>query len=251
MEQKYSSDEIEIDLGELLLQYLHHWCMIVLSAVLVAGIVFAYCKLVVVPQYSSTAKLYTLNNRDNETSMSDIQTGTNLSKDYKVIASSRPVVEKVISNLGLNMSYEDMCDKLSVSNQEDTRIIDLTIEDPNPEQAKVIVDEFAAVVSMFIAEKMNQKAPSIIEDGYVSYKKVSPSTLKNTVLGAMIGGMLAVGVVTVTYLMNDTITNSDEIERYLGLNTLAAVPYEAEEDRKDSSKKGKKRRFSHRHGKRR
>jgi capsular polysaccharide biosynthesis protein len=255
MEQKYSSDEIEIDLADLLLQYLEHWFKIFLSACLVAGMMFAYCKLIAVPQYSSTAKLYALNKTDTVTSMSDIQTGTNLSKDYEAVVSSRPVVTKVIENLGLNMSYEEMCGKLKVSNQEDTRIINLTITDSDPEQAKVIVDEFATVVSAFIAEKMDQAAPSIIEEGYVSYKKVSPSTLKNTVLGGMIGGMLAVGVITITYLMNDTVANSDDIEKYLGLNTLASIPYEEEEDRKDISKKGvrqsKRRKKSKNHGKKR
>ena len=255
MEQKYSSDEIEIDLGELLLQYLEHWFKIFLSAVLVAGMMFAYCKLIAVPQYSSTAKLYALNKTDTVTSMSDIQTGTNLSKDYEVVVSSRPVVEQVIANLGMDISYEDMCNKLTVANQEDTRIISLTIKDSDPEQAKVIVDEFAVVVSAFIAEKMDQAAPSIIEEGYVSYKKVSPSTMKNTVLGGMIGGMLAVGVITVTYLMNDTVANSDDIERYLGLNTLASIPYEEDEDRKDVSKKGvrsvRKRKRLKKHGRKR
>jgi len=247
MEQKYSSDEIEIDLADLLLQYLEHWFKIFLSAFLVAVMVFAYCKMIVVPQYSSTAKLYALNKTDTVTSMSDIQTGTNLSKDYEVVVSSRPVVEQVIANLGLDLSYEDMCGKLKVANQEDTRIISLTITDADPEHAKVIVDEFAKVVSAFIAEKMDQAAPSIIEEGYVSYKKVSPSTMKNTVLGGMIGGMLAVGLITVTYLMNDTVANADDIERYLGLNTLASIPYEEAEDGKDSVKKRSRR--SKRHSK--
>lgn len=237
MEQNYN-DEIEIDLKELFIVLLNNWMKIALSAILVAAIFFGYSKFIVVPQYASTAKLYVLTKSTSITSLADIQTGTNLTKDYEVIINSRPVVEKVIKNLGLDLDYETMCEKLTVENMSDTRIISITIKDADPQLAKEIVDEFAEVVSDYIAEKMDQEAPSIIENGYVSNKKVSPSVMKNTVVGGMLGAIAAMGVVFVTFLMNDTIMTADDVEKYLGLNTLASIP--VDENEAKLSKKNKK-----------
>lgn len=237
MEQNYN-DEIEIDLKELFIVLLNNWMKIALSAILVAAIFFGYSKFIVVPQYASTAKLYVLTKSTSITSLADIQTGTNLTKDYEVIINSRPVVEKVIKNLGLDLDYETMCEKLTVENMSDTRIISITIKDADPQLAKEIVDEFAEVVSDYIAEKMDQEAPSIIENGYVSNKKVSPSVMKNTFVGGMLGAIAAMGVVFVTFLMNDTIMTADDVEKYLGLNTLASIP--VDENEAKLSKKNKK-----------
>lgn len=249
MEQNYD-DEIEIDLKELFFVLLRHWVKICLAAVLVAGIVFAYCKFIVVPQYSSTSKLYVLSKSTSITSLADIQSGTSLTRDYKVVISSRAVVGEVIENLGLDDTYEQFCGRLSVENPEDTRILNITITDPSAERAKAIADEVAVVAADYIAEKMDQDAPNIIEEGYASNKKVSPSTMKNTLLGGIVGGFLAAAFIVITHLMNDTIMTPDDIEKYLGLNTLVSVPLEAGEEKQSKKKKKKVKKQSNKSSKR-
>ena len=239
MEQ--NTDFIEINIKELLHLLLQNIGKIMLSAVLLAAITFSYNKLMVVPQYTSTVKLYALTKTEAVISISDIQTGTNLTKDYEIIISSSPVVEEVIDNLSLNMTYEQMCNKLHVSSQANTRIINITVTDSNPEMAKIIVDEFANVVSEFIADKLDQEAPVIIENGLISDKNVGSNTLKNTIAGGLIGGTIVIIVLVVNFLMNDTIMSSEDIEKYLGMNTLASFPKEEEIVRKKSNvKTGKK-----------
>lgn len=230
----------EIDLLELFFEVLNHWKMILLSAILVGVIGFVVSKFLLTPQYESTSQLYVLSKSTSITSLADIQMGTNLTNDYMVVVNGRPVVDQVIENLGLDLNYESMSKKISLNNPSDSRILEITVTDPDPVLAKQIADEMAEVASAFIAEKMDQDPPSIIQYGYSDGEKISPSVGKNTVLCAFIGAVLAVVIVVVIYLLNDTIMTQEDVEKKLGLILLAAIPYEDDEEDNDKNKKDNK-----------
>ena len=242
MERQYEiDDEIEIDLKELFFELLNNWIMIAVSMVLVAAIAFCLSKFVMIPQYESTSELYVLSKSTSITSLADIQMGSNLTNDYIVVVKGRPVLEQVITNLGLDETYGSLSEKVALNNPSNSRILDITVTDQDPKRAKLIADEIAKVASAFIAEKMVQDPPTIIQYGYVNNNPVSPNVLTNTVLGAAVGAFLAMAIIIITYLMNDTIMSADDIERKLGLNVLGTLPLEAEEEydgRSSSKKKG-------------
>ena len=231
MERQYDADgEIEIDLKDLFFELMSNWMMIGISTVLVALIMFCISKFILVPEYQSTSELYVLTKSTSITSLADIQMGTNLTNDYIVVVKGRPVLEQVITNLELDETYFSLKDKVALNNPSNSRILDITVTDQDPKRAKLIADEIAKVGSAFIAEKMVQDPPTIIQYGYVNQNPVSPNVLTNTVLGAAVGAFLAMAIVIITYLMNDTIMTADDIERKLGLNVLGTLPLEAEEE---------------------
>ena len=104
----------------------------------------------------------------------------------------------------------------------------MSVDYTSPTGARDIVDELVSVSTEFIGDMMEGIPPKIIEKGEVPDKKTSPSVSKNTILGLMLGFILSAGVVTVMMLMDDTIKSEEDVERYLGLSTLASIP-----DRKD------------------
>ena len=242
MERQYDADgEIEIDLKDLFFELMNNWMMIGISTVLVALIMFCISKFILVPEYQSTSELYVLSKSTSITSLADIQMGTNLTNDYIVVVKGRPVLEQVITNLGLDETYGSLKNKVALNNPSNSRILDITVTDQDPKRAKLIADEIAKVGSAFIAEKMVQDPPTIIQYGYVNNEPVSPNVLTNTVLGAAVGAFLAMAIIIITYLMNDSIMSADDIERKLGLNVLGTLPLEAEEEydgRSSSKKKG-------------
>lgn len=242
MERQYDADgEIEIDLKDLFFELMNNWMMIGISTVLVALIMFCISKFILVPEYTSTSELYVLTKSTSITSLADIQMGSNLTNDYIVVVKGRPVLEQVITNLGLDETYASLKGKVALNNPSNSRILDITVTDQDPKRAKLIADEIAKVGSAFIAEKMVQDPPTIIQYGYVNNDPVSPNVLTNTVLGAAVGAFLAMAIIIITYLMNDSIMSADEIERKLGLNVLGTLPLEAEEEydgRSHSKKKG-------------
>lgn len=237
-------EEEEIDLLELFFELLKHWKMIALSTVLVGAIFACYSFFLITPTYQSTSALYVFTKSTSITSLADLQTGTNLTKDYKVVVTGRPVLDQVIYNLGLEDNYKSLSNRVSVSNPSDSRILEITVTDTDPESAKQIADEIATVASAYIADKMDQDPPSIIQYGYSDNGKVAPSNAKNTLIGLMLGFILAAAVVIISHLLNDTIMTAEDVEKKLGLNVLGTLPIdeniEKEESRHKKPKKAAK-----------
>lgn len=241
MEKQYESDEIEIDLKELFFELLVEWKKIAVSTVLAGLIMFIVSAFILTPQYQSTSKLYVLSKSTSITSLTDLQMGTNLTNDYMEIVGGRPILDQVIANLGLDYTYGQLGSMIGFSNPSDSRILEITVTHPDPKVAKKIADEMANVAAAFIAEKMDQDPPSVIQYGYIENNPVSPSIVKNTAIGLLAGAFLAMAVVIVTYLMNDTIMTPDDMERKVGIQVLASLPFDEEEDDGIPTKTKKKR----------
>ncbi len=236
--QDKPQEENEIDLLELFYVVLHKWKMIVLSLLLTGACGCLISVFLITPQYESTSVLYVLSKSTSITSLADIQMGSSLTNDYVEVVTSRPIIEQVIQNLGLtDETYESLKKKVSIDNPTNTRLLKITVRDPQPEMAKAIADELADVSKSFISIKMDQAAPTVTQYGYADGEPVTPNTVKNTVLGALIGAVLAICVVIVSFLLNDTIMTTDDIEKKLGMTVLASIPMdEAEFDGKKSKK---------------
>ncbi len=231
------ADEETIDLLELFFVLMKHAAVIIITA-LIAGIgTFLFTKLFVTPQYSATSELFVLQKSTSLTSLADIQLSSQLTNDYLIVVVDRPVLDQVIANLRLDETYTTLKKKIELTNPSNSRILYITVTDADPLRAKLIADEIADVASAFIAEKMDQDAPSILSYGYADGEKVSPSTLKNTIIGALIGGVLACGIVILFYLINDTIRTSEDVEKKLGLKLLAQIPNDEEEENKKKKKR--------------
>lgn len=236
-------DEIEIDLREIAQLLLSRAWIIILVGIIFAGATGVTCKFLMTPIYSSTTQLCITGNNTTLASLADLQIGTQLTQDYIVVTQSRPVVEQVIDNLELDMTYKDLLAVTSVTNPTDTRILTITVTDPDPYMAKQIVDQYAQVSKKRIAELMDIPEPGILAEGYTDDQKVAPRTGRNTMVAGFLGIFLTAAIIIICYLLDDTIKSSEDIEKYLGLNTLGILPLEEsalkEEDRERREKKEK------------
>ncbi len=225
------NDEMEIDLLQLFYALKKKIWFILAAMIIGGGLAGAYSKFLITPQYSSTSMMYILSKETTLASLADLQIGSQLTEDYKVIVNSRPVLGEVIDSLALDMSYEQLLAKISIGNPTDTRILTVTVTDPDPYRAKAIVDCVAETASDYIGEIMEMIPPKIIENGTVATRKTSPSNGKNAVLGALAGMVLVCGVIVIQVIMNDTVRTEEDVERYLGLTVLASVPLREGEER--------------------
>ena len=242
MEKVYQDDdEIEIDLRELLFEMKKKIWFIIAGLLIGAAITGAYSKFLITPQYKSEAKLYVLSKETTLTSLADLQIGSQLTQDYKVLVGSRPVLQGVVDHMKLDMTYRELEKKLTIDNPNNTRILTLTIKDPNPYLAKSIVDEVANTASDYIGEIMEMVPPKLIEDGEVASEKASPNVLKNTIIGGILGLLLVCGIIVVRVILNDTVKSEEDVSKYLDLPVLAVIhKKDGNEDRKKGQGKQKK-----------
>lgn len=239
--QKYDDDEITIDLLELFTAFKKRLWLIILATIIGGGGAGAFSKFVLTPQYSSTTMLYVLSKETTLTSLADLQIGSQLTKDYRIIITSRPVLEETIQALNLDITYKELRKLITIDNPTESRILTITVTDPDPYLAKQIVDKVSNTASDYIGDLMEMVPPKMIEDGEVAQVPNSPNNRKNALLGGLGGAALVCGLIALSVILNDTIRTEDDVEKYLGLTVLAALPArEGEESEEEKTKKRKK-----------
>lgn len=238
------NDEIEIDLLQLAKAVLSKIWIVIISAVVTGAVALVVTIFLITPKYSSTSKLYVVNRQnDNTTTYNDIQSSSQLIKDFKVLVTSIPVIDKVIDDLNLDMTYDEVVSEVSCVIETDSRILSVTVTDKDPETAKKIADSIADVSSKQVTSVMKIEGVNVIENGRVPTSPSSPNTTKNVVIGIALGLVLSVAVIIVKFMLDDTIKNSDDVEKYLGMSTLSLIPLtKAEYDGERRNKKLKRKR---------
>ena len=217
-------DEDTIDLLELALGLLEHWKLIAVTAVTGAVLMALYTFFLVTPMYKATATIYVVSRNDSVLNFSDLQVGSELTSDYIKVFEMWEVHEKVISNLDLDYTYTNMASMLSVTNTSDTRMLDITVTNPDPEEAAAIANEYADVGAKYISEKMKTDEPTLMSSARVPENPFSPNKAKNILLGFVVGFVLACAVVVLRTMLDDTYKSADDIRKYTGMVVLASVP---------------------------
>ncbi len=233
------NDELTIDLGELFSVLWNKIYIIILAGIVLAFAAFAYTQLLITPKYTSTTSMYMLTKTEGSTGLttSDLQTGTQLTQDYMELTKSRSVLEKVISTLNLDMSVEELGNSVTTANKENTRIMTIQVENEDPELAREIADALRETASSKIKDIMDIDAVNTIEKANLPTSPSSPSVMKNTAIGAMLGILLSAGIIILIFILDDTVKTPDDVEKYLGLNVLTSIPIQEGEEKAKKTKR--------------
>ncbi len=235
---EFDNDEITIDLTELFMMLWSEIHIILLAGILTALLAFVGTKLFITPLYTSTTQMYVLTKQDNNSSVTytDLQTGTQLTKDYMVLIKSRPVLEQVISVLNLDMEVEVLADMISVETETDTRVLNISVKNEDPRVAKQIADAVREAVGIQITEIMDAEAVNTVQEGNLATSPSSPSVMKNVLIGGILGLIISIGIFVLIFVLDDTVKTPDDVEQYLGLNVLTSIPLQAGAEKNKSKK---------------
>jgi len=239
-------DEIEVDLKELFFVLLSKWHLIALSGFLCALIAMTTAMFLIPEKFESKTSIYIYNQQKENLTYTDLQTGSTLTKDYEILVKGRTILESVVEKLDLDFTYGQIKSMVSVNVPESTRIVEITVRTKDPYLSRDLADEIREISSKSIAEVMGVDAVNVVETANLPEGKCSPSITKYTLIGGILGGFLACGILLIMYLFNDTIRTQDDIERYLGLSALGVIPIDEtlladEKKRKKAQKSNKKR----------
>lgn len=217
------SGEAEIDLLELALKLLECWKSVATGALLGALIMFLYSFFIATPMYEATSKIYVISS-ESTFSLSDFQISNYLTGDYTQVFDTWEVKEMVRQNLELDYTYAQLGSMLRVSNPSDTRILEITVARPDPNEAAEIANEYADVARQYISAVMKTDEPSLLSEAKVPENPVSPKKVRNVAVGFILGAFLVSVLVVAKFLIDDRIMTAEDIRKYVGLPTLALIP---------------------------
>ena len=225
-------DEIEIDLKEVFYLLLSHWKSIFLAMLIGAAIFGAYHTFLLKPSYQADASIY-ITSTDSMISFSDLQLSAALTDDYANIIKSRTVLNRVIDELDLNLNYKQLGALISVENPDSTHIVDIKVTCDDPELSRNITNALMNISVDQIYQVIGSGEPTVIDYAMAeAVQDVTPGLKKYLMLGALLGALIVCAIVVLRMLTDTTLKTVDDIDRYLHLPVLAAVPYYREMDRK-------------------
>ena len=239
-----NQDVVEIDLQEVLAQLIGHIWFLLAGTILAALAGFLVSFFLLTPTYESTTKMVILSKQNGENiTYSDMQLGSQLTKDYAVLINSRYVLEQIIDDFSLDMDYEGFFGLVDVVTPTDTRIITVTVTDEDPVMARDLADAIREVATEHITNVFDVEAVNIAEYANLPVRPSFPNVRMMTLIGGLAGLFLTAAIVLIRFLMDDSVKTSEDVAKYLELSTLAMIPVMEDEGKKSKKrvkeKKGK------------
>ena len=197
-------DLIQLDFMLLLRRIWEKKILIVLVTLLFTAASLAYSIFLVTPQYSSTTKVYVVNQKKDDKAITtqDVQLGSLLVKDYKEIILSNKVMEDSAEKSGLG----------------------LTVQDKDPQVASDLANTVKSVSADQIKEVTKIDDVTTLEEAKAATSPSSPNIPRNAVLATALGLILAVAGVVLFELLDDRVKRAEDIEETMGLVLLGVVP---------------------------
>ncbi|AWX95191.1 MULTISPECIES: YveK family protein [Streptococcus] len=215
---------IEIDVLFLLKTIWRKKFLILLTAVLTAGLAFVYSSFLVAPQYDATTRIYVVSQNVEAgagLTNQELQAGTYLVKDYKEIILSQDVLTQVATELNLKESLKE---KISVSIPVDTRIVSISVRDADPNEAARIANSLRTFAAQKIVEVTKVSDVTTLEEAVPAEEPTTPNTKRNILLGLLAGGILATGIILAMEVLDDRVKRPQDVEEVMGLTLLGVVP---------------------------
>lgn len=228
----------EINLKDLFSYFFSKSFIVIITLAVAILISTIYGEFIKVPMYRSYTTIVLTRSgdtdkNDNSITQNDILLNQKLVATYREIIKSRRVLGQVIENLNLDMEVSELSQNISVTNEEDTELIKISVSSVNKEDAKDIANEIAKVFSNEIVDIYNIKNVSIIDTAIEAKEPYNINFVKETVIASLFGVVLGVAIIFVMFYFDTTIKNPEEVQTKIGLPLLGVVPkVESENDKR-------------------
>ncbi|MEI4768799.1 Wzz/FepE/Etk N-terminal domain-containing protein [Psychrobacillus sp. FJAT-51614] len=212
-------------------------------AVAVAGVISFF---VLTPIYQSSTQILVNQEKVDVTTLNsqDIETNLQLINTYNVIIKSPAILSKVIEELDLDTTPAALTNQITVKNEQESQVVNITVQDANPHKAVDIANTTASVFQREITNLMNVNNVSILTPALLGENPspVKPDPMLNMAIAAVIGLMLGVGIAFLLEYLDTTVKNEQDVEDLLNLPILGLISPISEKDNMNSKVKVKPRR---------
>ena len=236
--------ENEINILDMLFVLRKNIVKIIVVAVVAAVLSLAYTVTMITPTYRSTTQL--LIKALSEEAMSiypDSSARIMLVNNSIEVLHGTEVMQKIVDELSLEMTPEQLKSCVSISSPADTQVLKISVVHTDPEIAKNIASTFSEMIHRILAESVGVSALSIIEDAKTPQSPIAPNPIKNTILGGFMGAFVSAGWFILMRFINNRIYTPEDAEKAVGFPVFSAIPFVVStqpEEAETAKKKGDK-----------
>jgi len=219
---------VEIDLQKLLMVYLRKAWILAIFVVAAALIGWYWTTQFVTPMYKASITVYVnsvkTDQQINSISSSSLATAQRLVLTYVNMINSDTVLEKVAEATDEGITAKEIRSSLSAAQVDETELFDVIITHPDPEKAAHIANAVAAVAPGEIERFVEGSSAKIIDYAKVPAAPSSPNVMRNVVLSAFLGGVAAVAVITLQFLLDVRIKEEEDLQAMFDIPVLGQIP---------------------------
>ena len=220
----------ELDLKELFQIFWNKKLQIILIVAIFMVIGVIYSIGFVTPMYTSYTTLLLVKGENEEDTKSNSITTTDLTLNSKLVSTyrelikSKDVLRQVISNLNIDVNEEDIRNHITVTSVEETELIEITVQNEDPTYAAKIANEIAKVFTEKVAELYKINNVHVIDEAEVENTPSNINHVKDVVIFAFIGLVIAVAYVLIANMLDTTIKTAEDVEKLFKVPVLANIP---------------------------
>jgi capsular exopolysaccharide synthesis family protein len=151
---------------------------------------------------------------------------------YTHLITTRPVLEEVIQDLGLNTTVDDLREQVRVSSGSSSMLVQVSVEDTSPEYAAAKAN---ALVMVLIEQSRpllqhdqiaRRSSVQMVEAAQPNPNPVRPRTLLIIVLSGMLGATgTSSAVLAYSYFREQKVHSIEQVEAILGILNVSLIPY--------------------------
>jgi capsular polysaccharide biosynthesis protein len=219
---------MELDLRKLIEILLRRWWIICAALIFGAMSAFLITTFFIDPVYSAKATLYVYNSENRQASStitsSDISVSKTLVDTYIVILKSDAVLNDVAKQTGLDYSAESIRKMISASSVNNTEVFQVTIENTNPSHAQIIANTLVEVAPPQIIRVVHGGSVEVIDSATLPTVPSSPNTILNTVIGGLLGLIIAVMGVLLYEMLDTRIKTENDLTEIFTIPVIGVIP---------------------------
>jgi succinoglycan biosynthesis transport protein ExoP len=195
-----------------------HWWLL-LAGCFIAGAVAYVVSNQQTRIYRSTAELILIDQANSSDALDDRLTNT-----YANLVTRRAVLTQVKNRLALSTSEDDLASKIRVSARQQTQLLLISVDDPDPNLAAAMANTTANAFIDDNAANLTRPANArVIEEARAPDRPISPNIPVNTFLAALLGLLVAGGISLGRDLLDDTVKDAESVKALSGLPTLGVI----------------------------
>ncbi|RIO10851.1 capsule biosynthesis protein CapA [Mammaliicoccus sciuri] len=176
------------------------------------------------PKYSSSTQvLVNQKETDNQIMAQQVQSNLQLVNTYSEIIKSPRILDKVSKNLKGKYSSKEISGMLTVSNQAESQILNIAVENESREAASKVANEIANVFSKDVSKIMNVDNVSILSKADKKGNQISPKPLINSVVGIFLGLIVALIIIFLKEMLDKRIKTEEDVKEILELPVLGTI----------------------------
>ena len=226
--RNFEEDE-EIDLIPLFKAIVKNLPLILLVTLLAGALTFGFLKLFVTPMYRTSFTVYVNNKADSSgstsLSSSDISAARSLASTYSEILTGRTVLEDAAERCGMeSLKYNELKALVEAEASSSSELITVYVKGTSPENALYLARAVAQAASGHISTVIDGTSMRVVDEPYKPEGIYSPKFLKYSFIAAVLGCLLACGVIVVAELMDDSLKDEKTLEERFNLSVLGFIP---------------------------